>query len=78
MIRFDMIPQMSLKSWAWLEFQQKDGICHQSLTPPPHVIMSSHVIFWPTPPSSDDVIYEQPLREPGEYYRVSQKKQKNV
>ena len=33
------------------------------LPPHPCVIMSSHVIFWPTPPSpsSDDVIYEQPL-----------------
>ena len=31
------------------------------------VIMSSHVIFWPTPPSpsSDDVIYEQPLTKMG-------------
>ena len=31
--------------------------------PPPPVIMSSLVIFWQTPPSpsSDDVIYEQPL-----------------
>ena len=36
-------------------------LCLGSIYVPRHV--SSHVIYWPTPPSpsSDDVIYEQPL-----------------
>ena len=50
-----------------LKFQWKEGILSSTPSPPPspRVIMSSHVIFWPTlplpSPSSDDIIYEQPL-----------------
>ena len=53
MFRFDITHDsrldMFLKLGAYLKFQQKRAFCHQTLTSPPHVIMSSHVIFWPTP-----------------------------
>ena len=52
MFRFDMTLTMCLKPWAWLEFQYNKGISSSLLYPPsptPRVIMSSHVIFRPTP-----------------------------
>ena len=56
-----MTLEMCLKSWAWLEFQYKEGIL--SSVPYPPVSSCHHMssFGYPLPsPSSDDVIYEEP------------------
>ena len=54
---------MYFEMWGLPKILVKKGYFVINPLPPPCVIMSSHVIFWLTPPlsSSDDVIYEQPL-----------------
>ena len=67
MLRFDMTHdlrlEMFLKLWAYLKFQQKEGILSSGPYPPLcHHIITCHLLADPPSPSSDDVIYEQPLR----------------
>ena len=66
MFRFDMNHdlrlEMFLKLGAYLKFQQKEGILSSGPYPPLcHHIITCHLLADPTSPSSDDVIYEQPL-----------------
>ena len=67
MLRFDMTHdlrlEMFLKLCAYLKFQQKEGILSSGPYPPLcHHIITCHLLADPPSPSSDDVIYEQPLR----------------
>ena len=63
MFRFDMTLDMCLSLVACLKFQKKEGILSSGPHPLCHQVITCHLLADPPPsPSSDDVIYEQPLK----------------